>query len=185
MVVLPNFVPAELDAGPPPASQRSGSLFVGRLSDEKGVVDLIRSWPEGEHLSIVGDGPQRKTVAALSAGNKSVTFLGRLPRAQAVAVMRRHRWLVFPSRSFEALPLVYPEALACGLPVIAFYPSAVAHLVTEEGTGFSVHWHEPWSRALSGLSDRTPSPEACRRVFETRYSETAFVQQYESMLRTL
>jgi hypothetical protein len=44
------------------APPREGTLYVGRLAAEKGVVDLVRSWTGRDVLRILGDGPQLAEV---------------------------------------------------------------------------------------------------------------------------
>lgn len=44
---------------------RSDFLFVGRISDEKGLPALLRAWPRGKRLTVIGDGPARAQAEAL------------------------------------------------------------------------------------------------------------------------
>ena len=55
LVMKPNFV---ADHGYNATGPREGALYVGRLSHEKGVRTLMRSWRDAEYpLRVVGDGP--------------------------------------------------------------------------------------------------------------------------------
>jgi len=182
ITIAPHFLPRDLDPGPPPDAHRAGFLFVGRLSEEKGIRKLLHDWPSDFALRIVGDGPQRGHLEELASSRENVSVLGKLPRTGVIEAMRSHRCLVFPSQWLEGLPLVYLEALACGLAVLAFRPSAVAHLVERDRTGWAATWSEPWKDLLA---TDPPTPMRCRAVFERRYSERSFHQRMAALLTSL
>jgi len=95
------------------------ALYVGRLAPEK---DLERLAPLatgcGLHLAVVGDGPLRPALER-RLGGPSVTFLGRLTGTALAEAYASADVFVFPS-TIETLGLVLLEALASGLPVVAF-----------------------------------------------------------------
>jgi glycosyltransferase involved in cell wall biosynthesis len=185
MVVGPNFLSSELDPGPPPSLNRAGYLFVGRLSEEKGIRRLLEHWPNTEPLTIIGDGPQRSEIATLATKKARVHVLGARSRSEILQSMQRHRSLVFPSLWLEGLPMVYLEALACGLSVIAFSPTVLADLAVSENTGVCVDWQEPWPALITQAEGSLPGTAACRRVFEERYSEAAFRSRTKHLLASL
>jgi glycosyltransferase involved in cell wall biosynthesis len=137
IVVKPNFV--SLDPGRP-VKKGDYALFVGRLSEEKGLRVLLHSWSELSNvipLKIAGDGPLRDEMENLAqrTGLKSVSFLGRLRSSDTVNLMRGARFLVFPSLWFEGFPLTIAEAFACGAPVIASNLGAMCEIVEDGKTG--------------------------------------------------
>lgn len=124
--VKPHFYPD------PPApllwhERKNQVLYIGRLSEEKGVRHLIKAWtmePDSDlpELTIIGDGPLRRElvamVAAAGADNR-IHFLGQLPFREAQANLARAKLLVLPSVWFEGFPMVIREAFALGVPVAA------------------------------------------------------------------
>jgi glycosyltransferase involved in cell wall biosynthesis len=58
LVTVPNGVSGGVVSEQPPPG-RPRWLAVGRLRAEKGFAELLRGWPGGHRLDIVGDGPQR------------------------------------------------------------------------------------------------------------------------------
>ena len=129
VVVKPNFV----DAAAPVEAERSGLLFVGRLSVEKGIDTLaqaVRRLP-GAALRVAGDGPK----AGLLDGISGVTRLGSLPGEAVRTEMARASALVVPSIWYENFPRTIVEAFAAGLPVIASRIGALAEIVSEGKTG--------------------------------------------------
>jgi glycosyltransferase involved in cell wall biosynthesis len=111
------------DPGPrtsPPSASRT-VLFVGRLTEEKGIITLLEAWrrrpPPGLELAVVGTGPLEAELRR--AVPEGVRFLGRQPNQVVLSLMLEARALVFPSLSYEgARPLTPIEAAAAGLPVL-------------------------------------------------------------------
>ncbi|MGH8001889.1 MAG: glycosyltransferase family 4 protein, partial [Brasilonema sp.] len=157
--VKPNFVL-------PPKFQsqtnklKNYALFVGRLSEEKGVETLIDAYAQGNlsiPLKIVGDGPldealrQQVQIRGLgeaiahtgdSPGAISrrldatrIAFLGRQSKATVLELMYNAKFLIFPSIWYEGFPLTIAEAFACGLPVIASKLGSMAEIVEDGVTG--------------------------------------------------
>lgn len=130
----PHFVDIPLS----PERSRSGFLFVGRLSPEKGIHTLLAAAKklvscEATHKSeftIVGEGPE-----APSCASSGLTTVGALSPQGVEDMMRRAAALIVPSQCHETFGLVIIEAYACGLPVIASRVGAFRDIVIEGVTG--------------------------------------------------
>lgn len=134
LVVKPNFVSS---APSEPTTEREGFLFVGRLSENKGLPTLLDAWQDCGSvgtLRIAGGGPL-EAPTRLASERPGVHFLGQLPRERVVAEMHGALALVFPSEWYEAFPVTLAEAFACGLPVIAGRLGAAAEIVEDGRTG--------------------------------------------------
>lgn len=174
---VPNFLSRPHPAGP----GGDGWLFVGRLTQEKGIVPLLRQWPEGVPLTVVGAGPLADEVARVAPAG--VVLPGEQPPSHVAELMRTARGLVFPSRWFEGFPMVYLEALAAGTPVLAWEPSAVSSMVREEGTGIVV---EDLPLALATAESSFPGlRDRCRSTFVARYTREAWLANMEGLFREL
>jgi glycosyltransferase involved in cell wall biosynthesis len=178
-VIWPNFLLDELDPGPARAPDPEGGwLFVGRLSEEKGILQLLERWPSGTPLRVVGDGPLLETVAAMAG--PGVEVLGSVDRATVLDLMLTSIGLVFPSLWFEGAPLVYVEALAAGLPVLAAHPNGVADSVRRDATGAVLRWEDDLADVLRDAESRFPELRTrCRAVFEQRHTQAAYVSRAE------
>lgn len=98
--------------------QRHGALFVGRLSTEKGIENLLRAWEQIDYpLRIAGDGPMRSLIERTK--NPNIQFLGQLPSLRVREEMERAAFLVLPSVWYEMFGMIIIEAFASGLPVVA------------------------------------------------------------------
>jgi glycosyltransferase involved in cell wall biosynthesis len=118
-------------------------LFVGRLSEEKGVSVLIDAYLQNNlsmPLKIVGDGPLRQILQAKvqNAGYSNlIEFLGFQEQSTVLSLMRDAKFLVIPSIWYEGFPLAIVEAFACSLPVLAPKLGSMAEIVNDKVNG----WH--------------------------------------------
>ena len=134
------------DAG----ASRAGVLFVGRLVPDKGVDVLIRAMAilgagrgpyerAVDRLTVLGDGPERASLAAL-AGTLQVDLdlRGDVGRAAVADAMRRAAVVAVPSVYREPLGLVAIEAMASGAIVVASATGGLVETVTDGVTGLAV-----------------------------------------------
>lgn len=119
MMVKPNFGVDPGERVAPPSSS-SRLLFVGRLTEEKGIRQLLEAWrqapPPGLTLDVVGEGPLEHL---LPANDPSVEFHGWISQAEVTKRMLDARGLIFPSQWFEVFGLTLLESMAAGLPILS------------------------------------------------------------------
>jgi glycosyltransferase involved in cell wall biosynthesis len=119
-------------------------LFVGSLSQRKGIADVFESLGTmGRHaeLTVIG----RRTGAACKPLDEALTrcrWIPSLPRDRILEEMRRHDVLVFPSL-FEGFGLVVTEALSQGLPVITTAHTCGPDVLEDGVEGFLVPTSNP------------------------------------------
>jgi glycosyltransferase involved in cell wall biosynthesis len=126
-----------VDPGAYASNDRSGLLYLGRLSEAKGLAMLVDAWssaPVGEFgvLRIAGDGPLEPLVRGMAAKRSDVEFLGQLNSDGVDRELRRARCLVVPSISHEGFPRVVSEAFARSTPVIASDVGSLSTIVTRD-----------------------------------------------------
>ncbi|TLM74480.1 MAG: glycosyltransferase family 4 protein [Actinobacteria bacterium] len=174
----------EASAGEP-CEDRSGAVFAGRLSEEKGILGLVAAWPDdGPLLTVVGDGPQR--AAAERAAGPRVQFTGRVSAQESVALIGSARCLVAPSLALEGLPVAVLEAFASGTPAIGYDVGAMAGM--EAGAALtlvSVGDPEALAQAAGALCDADPASwrdasAAARAMHAERYSREASLAGLEA-----
>jgi glycosyltransferase involved in cell wall biosynthesis len=121
-------------------------VCVARLSWEKGLPHLldalvaVRKKIPDAHLVLVGDGVLRETLAAQVARldlRDAVTFRGKLPNSEALAVMQTGHVFVCPSLA-EGLGIVFIEAQAAGVPVIGTAVGGIPDVIADGETGLLV-----------------------------------------------
>jgi glycosyltransferase involved in cell wall biosynthesis len=112
-------------------------LFVGRLSEEKGVKTMIKAWlqwDDAPKLHIVGDGPLRSILESKSAG-KEIYFHGQLNKKETQKYMSTATLLLIPSECYEGFPMVLHEAFFSGTPVIASNLGSLPQIVKDGENG--------------------------------------------------
>lgn len=118
------------------AMMRSGAKLKSYLTLAR-ILDRCRS--EDWTLSIIGDGPCRAEIGAAFADlpEGRITWHGQLDRDATQAELARHDIFLWPGIG-EAYGLVYLEAQAAGLPVVAFDSGGVAETVRAGETALLV-----------------------------------------------
>jgi glycosyltransferase involved in cell wall biosynthesis len=134
--VKPNFLSHDPRQRSSPGNY---ALFVGRLSPEKGILEMIQTWlhlPDIP-LVVVGDGPLYDDASQMlrRSGSSHIRLLGRMSAGDTQAQMKDARLLIFPSRWYEPFGMVLIEAAASGVPAIAARIGGVPELVIEDKTG--------------------------------------------------
>ncbi len=129
IVVKRNFIAPDPGAGD---CDGGYALFVGRLSEEKGVQTLADAWGRlpDVPLMVAGEGPLDSI-----AWPRNARLLGQQSRARVMELMKSARVLIFPSICYENAPMAILEALACGLPVIASDLGSIPELAQDGRSG--------------------------------------------------
>jgi glycosyltransferase involved in cell wall biosynthesis len=179
IVTVPNFTSAATSAGTHRGDEQGDFwLYVGRISHEKGILPLVRDWPNGPRLKVLGAGPLDKELRRIAP--PSVELLGHRSPAEVRGLMAAARGLFFPSIWPEGLPTVYLEALAAGLPVIAGARSIVGQLVERDGTGILMSGSV--ADDISRADAKFPELIAhCRDVYQKFYTEAAWLSAMQGV----
>ena len=138
--VLPHFTqpsPEKL----PNFANRAGVLFVGRLSEEKGLRHVLRLpalLPAGTPIMVAGDGPLLNEVQRAAQAVPNLTYLGKLDRETVADRLASARIVIMPSLWQEPAGLVALEAMAVGTPLIVYDSGGLAEYVADATAGMIV-----------------------------------------------
>lgn len=171
---------------PPAADARRGALFVGRLSQEKGVATLLAAWQGMDgRLDIVGDGPLLDSLRCQAPPN--VHFHGKLSAASVAQAMAKAALLVVPSLCYENFPLVVVEAMARGLPVLASSGGAAVDMLGPDGAfaqpGDAADWRRQAARLLGDAAALHRLSLHGRNEYERRYAPDRVMAMALSLYR--
>jgi glycosyltransferase involved in cell wall biosynthesis len=150
----------------PAATARRTALYLGRLHPSKGLEPLLRAWARVQrrfpawHLLLAGydEGGYRATLETRAAElglADAVTFTGPSENGDRDRLFAHADLVVLPSPA-ENFGLVVPEALACGVPVIATKGSPWPGLAAEDCGWWIPVGDEPLKAALDDALGRTP-----------------------------
>jgi glycosyltransferase involved in cell wall biosynthesis len=134
IAVKPNFVKAHASEAVSHKPLAPYALFVGRLSEEKGIKTLAKAWEIlGNHctLKVAGDGP----LMHLLNNHDNIETLGFQDSTRIHQLMQEAAFLVIPSEWYEGFPMVLVEAFSHGLPAIASKLGSLAEIVNDGKNG--------------------------------------------------
>lgn len=103
-------------------------LFLGRLEERKGIIYLLKTWKEinklhdDTSLIIAGDGPLNTEVDQIIVKNrlKSITKIGFIGEKDLARLYNSAEIFCSPATHAESFGIVLLEAMACGVPIVAF-----------------------------------------------------------------
>lgn len=180
--VKPNFV---FDTPTRKTDHAPYALFVGRLSEEKGIMTLANAWEQLSHipLKVAGSGPEEKALRDLDG----IDMLGWLDKEALSQTIAGARFVVIPSLCWESCPVVLAQAFCAGVPVVASEQGALKELITDGVTGCLFASGDPM--ALAQAANRIwHDAELCvnirnsaRREYEERFSPAASGQRLEEI----
>ena len=163
--------------------------FLGRISPEKRVDRAIAiATACGERLRIAAkvDPADReyfeRDIRPL-LDNPLVEFIGEIGERDKNEFLGGAKALLFPIDWPEPFGLVMIEALACGVPVVAFAGGSVREVIDDGVTGFvveSIDGAVDAVRRIGEIDRRT-----CRDVFERRFTVTRMACQYLDVYRSI
>jgi glycosyltransferase involved in cell wall biosynthesis len=146
--------------------------FIGRFGHEKGadqLLDAVRWLPPHTTVVLIGDGPERMALEAQASalGPTRVRFAGMVP--DAARLVRAFDAICLPSRT-EGTPMVLLEALAAGVPAVAFGVGGIPDVLAS-----APEWLAPAgdTRALADrltrvLAHVTEARETAQRIVAAR-----------------
>lgn len=131
-------------------------LFVGRLSNEKGLnvlldsLAILKTEDLDFRLTILGDGPSREKLEQQTKElelSDNVVFKGFVDQPTIREDLSNSDLFILPSFA-EGIPVSLMEAMAIGVPVITTYVGGISELVIDNETGLLCYASDP-----SGLAD--------------------------------
>ncbi|GAA1704140.1 glycosyltransferase family 4 protein [Propioniferax innocua] len=195
--------PVDLDRFHPAPIPRTGPpvvLAAARLVAQKGIDVLLRAWSLLDHgtgagrpiLRIVGDGPQRRRLERMAPSG--VEFWGERPHRLMPEIMRDADVFALPVRSrlggwyAEGFGLVFAEAQASGVPVLAGDSGGVRDVVQNGRTGYVLdstdvqQWAERLAELVEDADGRRAMGTFARR-HAARFSHQGFARKVVEMVQ--
>jgi glycosyltransferase involved in cell wall biosynthesis len=193
------FIESEIFRVKKPLTERGNLIgYIGRLSYEKGVMNLVKAIPlaikqqSDLEFLIGGDGPSlsklRSVIMGMGLDNK-VKFTNWIPHTELVDYLNELKLLVLPSTT-EGLPNTVLEAMACGTPVLVTPVGALPEIIKDKETGFIMKDNSLDSIA-KGIIEALNYPhleevaDNARTLVENRFTFQSAMERYKEILRSL
>jgi glycosyltransferase involved in cell wall biosynthesis len=169
-------------------------LFVGSVAENKGVTTVFEAFaalaPRYPELTLtIAGGAEEEAEQALRARvtdgalEERVRLLGFLEHAQLAEVYRAADVLAGPSKYEGGLGMVYLEAMACGLPVVALAAGGAIEAVEADQTGILLERGDvpETAAAIAALLDspqrRARMGAAARTRVEQRFTPERYAER--------
>ena len=135
--VVCNFVdPIKLDQlkrAEIPDTRDDFYVYVGRLSEEKGVATLLKAAKDLPYkLKLVGGGHLYDGFIAEYGNCDNIEFMGHQPAEKVAEILLSAKCLVLPSECYENNPLSVIEALCAGIPIVGANIGGIPELIDAE-----------------------------------------------------
>ncbi|MCK5567052.1 MAG: glycosyltransferase family 4 protein [Actinomycetia bacterium] len=115
-------------------------LYMGRLSHEKGIMELFKVFGELKNvrIKILGDGPLRKEIEEKIKleGLKNIDLLGYVDGEEKYRIIGSAAATIIPSVCYEVSPLVIMESFKSGIPIIVNNIGSLPENIAEGKNGF-------------------------------------------------
>ncbi len=162
--------------------------WLGRIAPEKALEDAVEAvHTTGTPLKIFGKIQDRDYWDKIRQDfpDAPIEYVGFLSTVELQQELGKCRALLMTPRWIEAFGNVTIEALACGVPVIAYQRGGPSEIVKHGETGFLV---EPDS--VAGLVEAIKNIDKiersrCRQQAEAEYSLSAFGDRFEAWLNSV
>ncbi len=158
--------------------------WAGRISPEKGLEDAVAAAAgAGRSLKIFGkieDHTYWQNIQQLITQSSSpVEYCGFLPTDQLQKSIGRAQALLVTPKWIEAFGIVAIEALACGVPVLAYRRGGLAEIVRSGKTGWLVD-PDDVAGLVKAIAKIDPiDRQYCRQQAESLYSLSAWGERFE------
>ncbi len=137
ITVLPHFLPPRSED--PNNHQENYAVFIGRLSEEKGIHTLLTAFEKLPRLrlKILGKGPLEEHFKQLVTSQhlQNIEFMGFIDGERKEMILRKAMFLVFSSQCYENMPYTILESFANGVPVVASRIGGLKELIHDGETG--------------------------------------------------
>lgn len=165
-------------------SKRANYLFFSRLVTQKGLQLVVETFnASGKPLIVVGEGAARKQVERIA--RKNIRFMGFLSDAKMNQIYARCKALVYAAidEDFGMIPV---EAMAHGLPVIAYKSGGVVETIEDGKTGvlFTSYTPSALKHAIETFEKNSFSSTVCRQRAMV-FSKRNFKIKMEGIVREL
>lgn len=136
IILIPNYIDTDLFR-PLGLAEEERICFVGRLTEQKNVFNLIRAVAGiGIKIIIFGSGSQKQDLKNLAKElGVKVEFRGNISNKDLPAEINKSRIFILPS-IYEGCPKALLEAMACALPVIGTNVEGIKDIIIHKENGY-------------------------------------------------
>ena len=136
----PNFI-AEYECSMALESDYFDFLYVGRLEEPKGILDVLQIWRDSDipySLGVIGIATKELDLPV----HENITYLGKMNNKNVLDYMNRCKYVLQPSLLYETFGLTILEAMSTGTPVVGYDIGTRSEFIEDGTNGFLVSVHK-------------------------------------------
>ena len=162
-------------------------LYMGAIGEHKNVKDAILAAKKAKVKLILAGGKKREPYFSKEIkpliDNRKIKYIGEVWGKKRIKLLKYAKGFLFPVKWQEPFGLVMIEAMASGVPVIAYPSGAVPEVVKNKKTGFIVKNVNEMAQAIKNIHriDR----KKCRERVKKYFSVEKMIDNYEKIIRKL
>ncbi|MDG5491107.1 glycosyltransferase family 4 protein [Psychroserpens sp. SPM9] len=189
IVVIPNFTQVQYQPTPE-TPIKDYYLYYGRISDEKGVLELIELFKATHlHLIIVGKGPLEDQVIETIKDSSNIEFVGPKYADDLFKIVSQAKYVVQSSKWFENCPMTIIEAFSLGVPVIGSNHSGFIDLIRDKETGYLMDFSNKESAVKQlksiDLNDVSKLKTNVRQYYDENLAENIHLEKIISVYKNV
>lgn len=172
------------------------AFYFGRLSREKGVLNLIEAFSKLEKgtLYIAGEGPEKEDIEKIIEQNNisdRVKLLGYISQDEVKKYVSNARFVIIPSIWYENCPYSILETIAIGKPIIGAKIGGIPELVQENENGLLYKYNdiEELSQKMQTLFKDDDLinrfSKNAKQIAKQKYSKEIYYNEIMSIYKTL
>jgi glycosyltransferase involved in cell wall biosynthesis len=134
IILKPNSLDMQVNA----SLNKSGYVFVGRLEESKGILELLTTWKGLDQkfvLTVIGSGDIEDELK-IKFNQENIFFKGGCSRKDTLEIISKSKYLIQPSLLYETFGLTIIEAMSHGVPVIGFNMGTRSDFINDGVNGF-------------------------------------------------
>ena len=190
-IVLPNFMHSNSINSLCSSDEKKGVLFIGRLNRSKGIDVLLRTAELCQEVPVFLAGVPDRSVVDIEHLPQNVEWLGIVSGQSKLDAFQRVVALVFTSRCYEGLPMVFLEAMQNSLPIIAPKLAGIPEIIREGYNGWLFEPNNPEDLAsviryvLGHPEQAQEYGENGKKLLQREYSGKAWLEGYINALESI
>ena len=135
--IIPNFFEVKSTHN---YSKEPYLLYIGRLSEEKGILQFTKVFTENKNLAlkllIAGEGNLKGELINLAASDERIKLIGFIQGAQKEEVIGKSQFVVLPSQWYENNPISLIESQSLKTPIIGTNIGGIPEIIKDGKNGF-------------------------------------------------
>lgn len=161
-------------------------VYAGRLSYEKGILQMLRGWPQGLPLVIAGSGELENRIRKEIDGKDWIQYLGLIEEDRVYELLRATRKFVFPSVWIEGGPLVFLQALAASSQCVATRQNGVGDEISRYNLGKTVEFPEEIGNACKEVDNQNSVfQENSKNLYTEKFTQEVWSLKMNNLYKML